>query len=372
MRVFKVEFLVRIRCFSCKPRGAVSTSPATKVGETRVDGSGSEARAAAANLKNDEPTLDTALSDYLASKPDLRARTRNAYRKTLSRHLKDWLGLSLSAITSSMIEKRHMDIGIKGVTGKPSKTQANMTMRVARLIFNFARIRYKTVKGNPVLSTNPVDILTQNKSWFRTAAKQGIIPDSKLRKWFLAVNSVKSTCTRDYLLFLLLTGLRKSEAASMVWDDIDFDARTLSIDGERTKNHAQHTLPLSRFLIRLLKRRQSESQSIFIFPGRKAGISHVDQTLQVLRQQVDCYFTLHDLRRTFLTMAERQGIPHYALKRLANHSVKSDTTFGYIVMDVERLRQPMEKITNAFLNLMNHEEAPKNTPKGRPKAEISK
>ena len=30
-------------------------------------------------------------------------------------------------------------------------------------------------------------------------------------------------------------------------------------------------------------------------------------------------FTLHDLRRTFITVAESLDIPHYALKRLLNH-----------------------------------------------------
>jgi hypothetical protein len=39
------------------------------------------------------------------------------------------------------------------------------------------------------------------------------------------------------------------------------------------------------------------------------------------------------------------------MKKLANHSGKNDTTFGYIVVDIERLRKPMERITNEFLRL---------------------
>jgi hypothetical protein len=49
-------------------------------------------------------------------------------------------------------------------------------------------------------------------------------------------------------------------------------------------------------------------------------------------------FTLHDLRRTFITIAESLGTPPYALKRLLNHRVGDDVTGGYIVIDVERLR----------------------------------
>ena len=63
-------------------------------------------------------------------------------------------------------------------------------------------------------------------------------------------------------------------------------------------------------------------------------------------------FTLHDLRRTFITVAESLDIPAYALKRLLNHKMTQDVTAGYIVMDVERLRTPMQKITDHLLKLV--------------------
>jgi hypothetical protein len=51
-------------------------------------------------------------------------------------------------------------------------------------------------------------------------------------------------------------------------------------------------------------------------------------------------------RRVFLTTAEKLEIPHYALKKLANHVSSSDVTAGYIVVDVERLRGYMSKISD--------------------------
>ncbi len=60
-------------------------------------------------------------------------------------------------------------------------------------------------------------------------------------------------------------------------------------------------------------------------------------------------FTLHDLRRRILTIAESLDVPHYALKRLANHRDSSDVTAGHIVADVERLREPMQRITDFIL-----------------------
>lgn len=60
---------------------------------------------------------------------------------------------------------------------------------------------------------------------------------------------------------------------------------------------------------------------------------------------------IHDLRRNFLTAAERLDVPHYALRKLANHVSASDVTAGYLVVDVERLRGFMDKISQHFLCL---------------------
>lgn len=43
----------------------------------------------------------------------------------------------------------------------------------------------------------------------------------------------------------------------------------------------------------------------------------------------------------------------YALKRLLNHKLNNDVTAGYIIMDVERLRLPMQRITDYILNCID-------------------
>lgn len=64
---------------------------------------------------------------------------------------------------------------------------------------------------------------------------------------------------------------------------------------------------------------------------------------------------LHDLRRTFITIAESLDISSYALKKLVNHSQSRDVTAGYIVMNVDRLREPMQKISDFILEKINSE-----------------
>ena len=74
-------------------------------------------------------------------------------------------------------------------------------------------------------------------------------------------------------------------------------------------------------------------------------------SLVVLRTRLNVRSCSMICRRTFLTMAERLGFSYVILKKLANHSGRNDTTFGYIVVDIERLREPMQRITIEFLLL---------------------
>ena len=70
------------------------------------------------------------------------------------------------------------------------------------------------------------------------------------------------------------------------------------------------------------------------------------------KSETGIYFTCHCLRRTFITIAESLDIPAYALKRLLNHKMNNDITAGYIIADVERLRRPMQQITDYLLKYM--------------------
>jgi integrase len=130
---------------------------------------------------------------------------------------------------------------------------------------------------------------------------------------------------------------------------VDLRDRTLTIAD--TKNREPLTLPLSDFVTELLANRVAVADSPFLFPGR-GEYGHIQEPRPQMRKVIErsgVSFTLHDLRRTFITVAESLDIPYYALKQLVNHKVSGDVTAGYIVTNVERLREPMERISGALL-----------------------
>jgi len=116
------------------------------------------------------------------------------------------------------------------------------------------------------------------------------------------------------------------------------------------------TLPLPRYLYNLLKKRIEGlgEEGKFVFPGNGKGGRYSEPKKQVAKV-VDASgvkFTLHDLRRLFVTTAESLDLSAYVIKMLVNHSLpKSDVTAGYVVPDPERLRKPMQKIEDRILTI---------------------
>lgn len=285
-------------------------------------------------------TLLEAFKDYLKTRKDLKPSTIHDYQRSLDGPFSDWQAKPLMDITKDMVELRHSTLG------KRSQARANNAMRVLRAIFNHAMGKYEDAKGNPVILLNPVNRLSQSRAWYKVERRQTLIKPHQLAAWYQATQQLNNETTRDYLHFVLFTGLRRSEASRLAWADVDFKDQTLII--RETKNHQPHTLPFSDFLENLLKRRSEDSESPYVFPSEseRGYLIEPRTAVQRVSEISEVTFTLHDLRRTFITIAESLDIPAYALKRLLNHKDPNDVTAGYIVSDVNRLRDPMQRITD--------------------------
>ncbi len=300
-------------------------------------------------------TLNQVLDDYITSRgTNLKANTTKNYRSTFNGYLKDWGKKEMLSISRDMVEKRHRKIT------KQSPTRANSVMRLLRALFNYGMGEYEDANGEPIIFHNPTQRLSHIKAWNREKRKKTIIKSYDLKVWWSAVHELPthelnakkpnhSETARDYFIFVLLTGLRRREASTLKWTDIDFRDNTLNI--EDTKNHESHSLPLTDYLVDLLRQRQANTDSLFVFEGNDPTKPMNDPKKQVAKVRAisNVYFNIHDLRRTFITIAESLDVPQYALKQLINHKDARDVTAGYIIMGVERLRQPMNNITNFIL-----------------------
>ena len=309
-------------------------------------------------------TLQKVFDDYCVSKHNIKSSTMKNYLSIFNTYLGDWKKKSLAEITRDMIEKRHRDIG-QGNSRfyTPSPSRANTTMRLVRALFNYAIGQYEDSKGEPLFVHNPVVRLTSRKLWFKEKIRQDTVRNYDLKKWYDGVMKLplqddnvyidtSAEVVRDFLIFVMFSGLRRNEVLEMKWSDIDF--RNHSFTLEDTKNNESHSLPLNFKLDEVLERRKNDSDNSYIFQGKKPnGYLHPPKRqLARARKLVGFHFTNHDLRRTFETMANRLNLSTYTLDKLINHKNSKTITGRYIVLEIDDLREPMEKTAELLWNEM--------------------
>jgi integrase len=331
--------------------------------------------------KNECNTLREALTTYRkAHEHRLRTSTDKDYEDIVTRHLGDWLDRPMAEITREMVETRHKAIAeevqnthrtkalesAKAYEAKAKKVEngwpdaaadyralaenarnrkpysghatANGAMRALRLLWNFATDKNKSLGPNPV---------KLNKQWFKVRRRTRLVKADDLPRFWDAVQKLEPLW-RDYVALLLYSGLRRDEAASLRWTDIDLRAKLLRIPATETKADRKLDLPLSDVLLDMFVARRALGDATFVFPANSES-GHVEEprfAFDLVAETCGVRVSPHDLRRTFCTVAESCDISPVALKALINHSLGSDVTEGYIIMMMERLRAPMQKVTD--------------------------
>ena len=127
---------------------------------------------------------------------------------------------------------------------------------------------------------------------------------------------------------LMLTGQRKAEIGGLAWPELDRANALVTLSGQRTKNGRPHELPLSRQAVGILREFPELPRCAYIF-GRHgqapfSGWSRCKERLdaRIAEQQGAplAPWTIHDIRRSFVTLAIEHGLiePHI-VEAILNH-----------------------------------------------------
>jgi len=292
-----------------------------------------------------QQTLQQIFDEYIAVRP-LKSKSCYNYTRHFQVAFPAWHNYPVTTLTRSDITQHYSEL-----CEQHGKGYANSSMRLLRALINFAKASYPELLDFP----NPVNVLSDKRQWQPLQRRTRVIKPHQLADWWQAVQQLRHATFRDYFQLLLLTGLRKQEAATLQWQQIDFIEKTLLITD--TKNSQPHVLPLSDFLYNLLQQRHREAANHWVFAGKQdKPIVDPRKPIEQVTLLSGIAFTCHDLRRTFATIAESLDISSFTVKRLLNHQQNHDITAGYVISNVERLRPPMQRITDFVLtHVTNHQ-----------------
>ena len=287
-----------------------------------------------------ELTLEGAWNDYVEAMIARGRAERSIYDfKYNLRYFADWRKITLTEIgdNRSLVRERHKDI-----TRKNGSYAANRAMRALRAAYNLA------LKVDDSLPANPVIAVVFNKE----SRREAFIAPNDLPRWWERVHSLANPIRRDLHLFLLLTGLRRTSAVTARWEHVNWEEARLLVPNPKGGKERAFELPLSRYVVKILKRRQRENNiaypgSPWIWPaGSSTG--HVTEP----KESKNGLPPPHVLRHTYSSFAKATGLHETDIALLLNHKLPG-VTGGYIHGGavIDHLAECQERIAAHILEL---------------------
>jgi integrase len=310
----------------------------------------------------EQTTLRDIFDDYVG-KRELRPTTRKLYDTIIKLYLVELFQMPIMDISKNMIEKKLQTLASEPGTRGDRTAQAAQCFRLLRALIRFASEEYE-VNGKPIVSLDLIKNVSKGKSWSKLEPRDTVIHPDDLSEWYEAVLSLESDKIRDFFLFLIFSGLRRSEAMRLRWEHFDTKTKTLTIPKELSKIKRTRKIPLPDVLLSIYRSRRAKIVvgNPYVFQGMhgkshltepKRGVVEVKEAVTKQRQKANpkdestIEWSSHDLRRTYATIASKLDVSYYKLKYLLGHSVGSDVTGKhYAQVTVDDVRDAAQEIAD--------------------------
>jgi integrase len=285
------------------------------------------------------PTLRTGLELHLANMLKEKGEAGKRSRKTLEsetlRLLPSWLERPITDLTTRDLREIHNRVQ-KGARVRSGRNEKNLpgAALANRLLSHVSAIWGSAHRDKPLPVSNPVDGVTR----FELKARGSRVGDHEFRSWREEVDRLTSI-RRDLQMLALFTGIRSDGVRHVREEDVDFKRGTLQV--ERAKGDNAYTVPLSPTTREILERRIRENGADFarypggaqgwIFPSFARAKVNGEDVIQALAEPKQyrsngrtgkkerALAPLHDLRRTYNSVAIEILVPTQARNMLMNH-----------------------------------------------------
>lgn len=296
-------------------------------------------------------TLSAVVSDYVARPGKLKASTRAAIERHLATTFKEWAQLPILSITEEMCRTRYKEIAEKGLSGERkggSPGQANQGFDILRALINYAARQFRRADGKPLIQHNPTEVLGDHRVKLKPRTTR-YIPKDKVGEVWSTLTKARANAlygtertSADLVMYLLLSGARIDEAASLTWSNVHIVDEEVECWWRITdrKRGEDVKMPLSSQAVALLKTRKPVEDSPFVFASntKKGYMDQPRATLEKVAKVAGLHLSAHDLRRTFTNVALGVcRIEKFRTDLLTGHKPKSDDVTASHYLDIHNL-----------------------------------
>jgi integrase len=257
--------------------------------------------------------LSVATEEYL---PFKQKSLRTASYKVTRLYLVHDYFKPLHAMPLAEIEPADVAAQIKAIARKHSDVTALAARRALSAFFTWSA-------REGLMGPRPSNPVTNTNTPPNNPPRERVLDDGELA-------AIWKACEEDDLgriiKLLVLTGCRRAEIGGMMWPEVDFEKRTLTLPAERVKNKRTHVIPLTDAaldVIRSIPRRLSSDAAFGVhrvgFKGD--GFLNWTRTMRPLVERCGVPdWRLHDIRRTVATRLADLGTAPHVIEQLLNHA----------------------------------------------------
>lgn len=187
-----------------------------------------------------------------------------------------------------------------------SSTVINACIAYLRRVFDIAI-------NEGLIGQNPTRLMKRKKP-----SKKLLELPSASQFWEIVIQVRKSRArwgeaAADFIEGLAYSGMRKEEAATLTWSDINLDRGILVIRGTKTETSSR-TIPLIPAMRDLLSRIEKDGPNVFRANSALISLTKACSSIEVRR------LTHHDLRHLFATTCIESGVDIPTVSRWLGHA----------------------------------------------------
>lgn len=188
-----------------------------------------------------------------------------------------------------------------------------------------------------------VNINPFQKAKIPEEAPQQVVEAYTLAQQQMIIEAASEDMLGDIYIFLLLTGLRKSELINLTKDDYNKQQHTITIRKSKTASGVR-TIALSA-KAELIIMRQPKSKHNYLFSNSKGNpltTSSLKKLYQRLEKEVGFDLTNHKCRHTFCTRLVEANVDPKTICTLSGHKSVAFMMQRYVTADLNHQRDALK------------------------------
>jgi len=268
---------------------------------------------------------------------------RKQWRSTLDRYAFPILG----SVPVDQIQTSDVLRVLNPIWGSKTETASRLRGRIEKIL------DWSTAKGlrsgeNPARWRGHLASLLPAPSKLRkvqhhAAMTYGEVPD------FMVKLREQRGIAAQALRFAVLTACRSGEVRLATWDEVDLDARTWTIPGERMKAGREHRVPLADEVVELLGALPRFDGSEYVFPSPRTGRPLSDAALGKVLRDLGSSVTAHGFRSSFRDWAaESTAFPNHVCEMALAHAIGDKVERAYRRGDLYKKRSKLMEAWSTY------------------------